>query len=327
MTRVVYHRSYNVGFFGLEKLHPFDSRKYGKAWRLLRPHVAKGDLVRPPQPLSRAELLEVHTDAYLRRLEDPAYLAGALEIPPLRLLPRWLIDWCVLRPMRWAAAGTIVAAREALAHGFAVNLGGGFHHAKPDAGEGFCVYNDIALAVRALRREGRLAERERVVYVDLDAHQGNGVSHAFLDERRVFMLDAFNSTIYPCYDTRARERIDCPLPLTPSCTETEYLGALRARLPGFLDSVGSSAPIGLAIYNAGTDVYEHDALGGLNVSARGIAERDAYVVSELRRRGLPTVMLLSGGYSPESYRIVGASIEALIRQEAARASAPQGAAC
>jgi histone deacetylase 11 len=121
----VYARRYNIGFFGIERWHPFDSRKYGRAWKLLRERFGR-ELNRywtkPPRPVSRADLLSVHTEAYLQRLRDPSFLANVLEVPQLRRLPGWAIDWFVLRPMRWATMGTIVAAREAMVHGLATSI-------------------------------------------------------------------------------------------------------------------------------------------------------------------------------------------------------------
>jgi histone deacetylase 11 len=313
--RIVYSRHYNIGFFGLERLHPFDSRKYGRAWKRLQQAVGpclRKLHVRPSRQVRRDELLAVHSADYLDRLRNSKYVAEALELPPVRYLPWRVVDHCVLRPMRWATMGTIIAAEEAIQCGFAVNLAGGYHHAKADGGEGFCIYSDIALAVHALREQHAIQADDRVVYVDLDAHQGNGVCHILRDDDRVFIFDMYNSTIYPCFDTEARSRIDCDVPLTGACTENEYLHELKYRLPGFLDSVARSRPIGLAIYNAGTDVFEGDQLGGLRLSDQGILERDLYTIAELRQRGIPTTMLLSGGYSAVSYRLVADSVQQLI---------------
>ncbi len=149
------------------------------------------------------------------------------------------------------------------------------------------------------------------MYVDTDAHQGNGVSHTFMSDQRAFTFDIFNSEIYPCHDWQARERIDCPVPIVYECTDAEYMHALRTRLPGFLDSVCKSH-VGLAIYNAGTDVFKDDPLGRLNISAETILARDLLVVSELRKRGLPTVMVLSGGYTRQSYQLVASSVIELL---------------
>jgi histone deacetylase 11 len=323
MIRIAYNRRYNIAFLGLERFHPFDSRKYGRAWKQLRRKFGRTLLkyhVPVPRPVNRLELMTVHTTGYLRRLRNSAYLAQALELPFLRYFPSWLIDWLVLRPMRWATMGSVIAARTAIADGLAVNLSGGYHHAKPDEGEGFCIYSDIAFIVSSLRSEKLLAENDRVAYVDLDAHQGNGVCHEFMDDRRVFLFDMYNASIYPAYDVQARERIDCKVPLPANCTGTEYLGILGQRLPGFLDSLQRTGTIGLAIYNAGTDVFEGDPLGQLSLRAAQVLERDLYVVAELRRRQIPTVMLLSGGYTRQSYELVADSVGALLEEYGEKAN-------
>ena len=317
MARIVYSPYYNIGFFGLEKVHYFDSKKYGRAWKLLEQHF--GSALReltttPNRPISEKELSTVHTSEYLAQLKRSSYLAKALEIGLLRLLPRWLINWCVLRPMRWATMGSLVAAREALTHGFAVNLGGGFHHAKPAAGEGFCIFNDIAFLIELLRGEGSLQNRQSVVYVDCDAHQGNGVCHSFMFDPRVQIFDIFNASIYPRSDQAARERIDCRIELKSGCGDAEYLNLLKMRLPCFLNEVCASHDVGLGVDNAGTDVHADDPLGRLGLSDRAILERDLMVVEELRKREIPTVMLLSGGYTKKSYQLIGTSVSRLMDQ-------------
>ncbi len=317
MPRIVYSRNYNIGFYGLELLHPFDSRKYGRAWKLLRRHFGsklRSLHLRPEGPATRDELLLVHSSRYLDELCDAKYVAGALEFPPVGRLPGWLVDRQVLRPMRWATRGTIDAARQSLVHGLVVNLSGGYHHAKPERGEGFSIYSDIGIAVASLRSEELISENERIVYIDTDAHQGNGVCHTFMDDPRVFIFDIFNRQIYPAHDVDARNRIDCDLGITGAISNAEYLQELYDRLPGFLDSVGRT-PVGLAIYNAGTDVYSGDPLGGFDISAATIRQRDLYVVGELRKRGIPTTMVLSGGYTKQSFRLVADSVIGLLEME------------
>jgi histone deacetylase 11 len=322
---IVYSHRYNIGFFGIERWHPFDSKKYGRAWAELQ-KTFKSDLLLHSllvdRPASQKELLLGHTPEYLTGILQPRRLADALELPPLAHLPGWLLRWRVVNPMRWAVRGTMLAAKSALEQCWSVNLGGGYHHAKPDRGEGFCLYSDIAIAVRWLRQEGLLPAAARIVYVDLDAHQGNGVCHQFMSDRQVFLFDMYNREIYPFRDAEARCRIDCDLPLHSGCSGSDYLRVLRKDLPVFLGSVGRSASIGVGIYNAGTDVFAGDALGGLGLTLEEIVERDALVLQEFRNRGIPVVMLLSGGYSKVSYRIVAASVENLMRKMGLRDSPP-----
>src|SRR5262245_12167464 len=250
--KLVYTSRYNIGLLGLERLHPFDSRKYGRAWQAIGQevqHLRDRAWVNVQRPASVSDLAAVHDPAYLEQLHKPQILAKALELPIVEQVPAVAVHWAILRPMRWAVAGSVVAAREALTSGVAVNLSGGYHHAKPNAGEGFCVFNDIAYLVYQLRTEGRLAADDRVAYIDLDAHQGNGVCHHFRSDRRVFIYDAFNPRIYPAFDRAARDRIDCPVPLPANCTGAEYLRLVAGSLPAFLDSVGRSGRVGLAVYN------------------------------------------------------------------------------
>lgn len=216
--------------------------------------------------------------------------------------------------MRWATAGTILAARLALKHGLAINLSGGYHHAGPERGEGFCIYADIAIAIASLRKGGELSEADRVVYIDCDAHQGNGVCHCFADDQRVFIFDQFNSGIYPASDAAAKRRIDCAVPVPVNRRTNDYLAQLRSTLPKFLDGVGKSGDIKLAIYNAGTDLVAGDPLGCLAVSPDGVFSRDQFVLNELISRNLPTVMLPSGGYTKESYRLIARSVAYAIEQ-------------
>lgn len=314
LMKLVYSRRYNIKFFGLERLHPFDTRKYARAWRAVGREarcLRDRAWVRVPRPASVADLAAVHGSDYLKRLRQGRELARVLGLPFVRRLPPWAVAGVVLRPMRWAVAGSLIAAREALATGVAVNLSGGYHHAKPDRGAAFCAFNDVAYLVHGLRAEQRLAEDARVAYVDLDAHQGNGVCHHFRHDRRVVVYDAFNPGIYPGYDVEARDRIDYPVPLPARCTGSEYLRLLEQSLPEFLDSLG---PVALSVYNAGTDVYQGDAFGGLRLSAADVLARDLYVIAQLRARGIPTVMLLSGGYSRESYRLVANTAIELLRR-------------
>jgi histone deacetylase 11 len=317
---LIYSPRYDIRFLGIERLHPFDSRKYSRAFALLRERLGPALerwVIAPPAPLSEQQLLQVHMPYYLRQLRKPGCVARALELPLLRFFPAFVLERAALRPMRWACAGTLLAGQLALENGFAVNFAGGYHHAKPGSGEGFCVYSDIALLIHALRRSGRLPSYSPVAYVDLDVHQGNGVCHCFLDERNVIILDAFNRWIYPADDTLARQRVNYPLPLDEGCDDAVYLDLLRTHLPRFFDMVACTKAPALVIYNAGTDILRGDPLGRLAVSERGVLERDMFVVQQARQRDLPVVMLLGGGYTQTSHVVIADSVEALLGQFAA----------
>ncbi|HEX8524592.1 MAG TPA: histone deacetylase [Tepidisphaeraceae bacterium] len=309
--RIVYSPHYNIRFYGLERLHPFDSRKYGRAYALLKkqfPRTLERFTTPVPRPVSQEALLQLHTRAYLKDLKDRAYLARALELPPLRRLPAFLTDFHVLRPMRWATAGTILAARVALQHNLVFNLSGGYHHAAPDHGEGFCIYNDIALAILSLRREQLIKDTDKILYVDTDAHQGNGVCHAFFTDPRVLIYDIYNRSIYPAHDAKAKRRIDCNVPIDINATDAEYLRHLESTLPPFMDAITRSSPIALAIYNAGTDPHRADPLGALALTDTGILRRDQFVLNQLLSRQVPTLVLPSGGYTRQSYQLIANTI-------------------
>lgn len=312
MPAIVYHPRYNLGFPGSQRLHPFDLRKYSRTWHVLRkqwgPQKLRSLHVRVEAPVSDDELRLVHSTDYLDSLKQSAVVASAIEVPSMRRAPWWLLDRYVLQPMRWATAGTIIAGRQALTSGLVFNLGGGFHHAKPTRGEGFSIYNDIAVMLTVLRREQRLSSAGRVAYIDLDAHLGNGVAWCVRGDPTVFLFDMHNPTIYPIGDQTALERVDCPIGVRPNWTGAEYLATLTERLPRFLASISQSVPVELAIYNAGTDVLAQDTLGGLSLSLADVLARDSFVLQQLRERKLPTVVLTSGGYSAESYQAIARMI-------------------
>src|SRR5262249_38675896 len=156
------------------------------------------DFVKPGR-LSRVELHSVHTAEYLRSLKSPANLAGILELPIVRRLPGWLVEWRILAPMRRATAGTILACRLAMSRGLAINLGGGFHHAGGKSGGGFCVYADVPLAAKLLHDEGGAGN---VLVIDLDAHHGNGTASVFRDWPWAFILDLYQRDLFPLVKVR-----------------------------------------------------------------------------------------------------------------------------
>ncbi len=308
MTVVVYNPKYDIRFGGLERLHPFDSRKYSRAYARAKAQLGatlSRATLDPGKGAPASALSTVHTQAYLRKLNEPSVVAAALELGFVRFLPIKLVDRYVLAKMRLATAGTILAAEAAMERGLAINLSGGYHHAKRGSGEGFCVYNDIAIAIRSLRAKGLLAQEQRVLYVDLDAHMGNGVADVFADDRSVTLFDMFNRGIYPADDRAALARLDFGLPLAFGVEDSLYLSALQRELPEAID--GLSAP-GFAIYNAGTDVFEGDPLGGMKLSEQAILQRDLFVLRHLRERGIPTLMLPSGGYTRESHRFLARAV-------------------
>jgi histone deacetylase 11 len=302
MIPLVYHPCYNITAFGLERLHPFDSRKYQRIHDELiaRGLRGAGDFTQPGE-VSREELLEVHTPEYLQSLGQAEALARILEVPVVHRLPGWLLDSRILRPMRYATGGTILACRLAVEQGLAINLGGGYHHAAAGWGGGFCVYADIPLAAKLLHDQGRIG---RALVVDLDAHQGNGTAAVLRDWPWATIFDLYEQDIFPAQ----KEPEDYPLPVQAGLTGVEYLGLVRDALPGALDAVHPD----LLIYNAGSDPFAEDPLARFRLTKSDLAERDLLVVTLARERRIPVAMVLSGGYSAESWRIHTEAIEGIL---------------
>jgi histone deacetylase 11 len=302
---LVYAPGYDITMLGLERLHPFDGRKFSRAWAIVAARLGselRALHVAPAAPVSDAELLAVHSAQYLDALRSPAVVARALEVDALRWLPRAFIERRLLRPMRLATAGTVLAVERAIAGGgIAMNLGGGYHHAFRDHGEGFCLFADVAVAIAAARRTGALTATDPVAIVDLDAHRGNGVWSLCGDDPAVRVLDLYNAQIYPGPFEGDPDAFPFQVPLKAMTSGADYLAILHEELPRFL-ATGPRPK--LAIYNAGTDVVEGDPLGRLAVPAGDVAARDRHVVRTLAEHGIATAIVTSGGYTRESHRLV-----------------------
>ncbi len=250
---------------------------------------------------SRADLLKVHTPEYLRSLRSAPALARILEVPVVSRLPAWMIDWRILRPMRYATGGTILACRAALQSGLAINLGGGYHHAAAAWGGGFCVYADIPVAAKVLYDEGCI---RKLLVVDLDAHQGNGTASVIEDWPWAAIYDLYQRDIFP--PKKASE--DYPLPVRSGLSGGEYMEIVQETLPPVLDAVRPD----LLIYNAGSDPFQDDPLAGFRLTMNELADRDLSVVTMARERNIPSAVVLSGGYSAVSWRIHTESIENIL---------------
>ena len=301
MARVVYHPKLVMGFPGLSLLHPFDGSRPRRVSQALDREFGPGKwgLLEPEGPVHDEQLTRVHHPEYLKSLQRAQVLARAFEVGPLALCPAKFLDWIALTPMRWATQCALRGARAALQEGVALSLGGGFHHAKPAQGEGFCILADVAYLVRTLQDEGKL---RKVLHVDLDAHQGNGISHCFAEDPSVQLFDMYNRDTYPAGDELGVSRLNIDLGLPQGVGDDHYLSTLTENLPGFLDQGAD-----LVIYNAGTDVLAGDPLGGMTLTPKGVLERDMFVFAEAQRRGLPILSLPSGGYSEGSTKALTAT--------------------
>jgi acetoin utilization deacetylase AcuC-like enzyme len=266
--------------FPLPAGHRFPIEKYA----LLRDAViAEGVVasthVHEPERATREELSRVHTTDYIDRLTS-----GAISDAELRVLGFPWSPALVERSYR-AVGGTLSAARSAQQNGIAINLAGGTHHAFPDRGEGFCVFNDVAIAIRALRAEGSI---RRAAIIDLDVHQGNGTHAIFAGDEDTFTFSMHGSRNYPFHKVPGTLDIELP----DGTGDAEYLARLTDALPRVLDS---GAP-NLVVYLAGADPHERDRLGRLKLTFEGLERRDAMVLEACREVGIPIAITIAGGY-------------------------------
>lgn len=301
---LVYSERYQIRFGGFERLHSFDIHKYARIYTQL---VADGR-VRPsdvyvPECVAPADLPRVHTPEYLQQLRSPRAVAEYLEFGPAALLPPGLLEPVLVRPFRYATGGTLLAARLALEHGLAINLGGGYHHAEPERGGGFCIFADMPVAIRALQAENRVA---RVLVMDLDVHQGNGTVACLAGDERVFTFDMHERDIYP--HPKARATLD--VPLERGTDDATYLDLLRRHLP----VVFTLSQPDLVFYQAGVDPLAGDPLAHLALTPEGLVARDELVVSTAVQRRVPLVMVLGGGYSRQAWKVQCRSIRNLIER-------------
>eukprot|EP00891_Asterochloris_glomerata_P002995 jgi/Astpho2/2995/fgenesh1_pm.00051_%23_11_t len=309
---MVYSKLYNIGFCGIENFHPFDSKKFSKIVANL---TARGllrhcQLIEPAE-VSEQALLDVHTLRYLTGLNRSSRkVAQVIEMWPLGLLPAWLTRRRVVEPMRRHTAGTMLASALAFERGWSINLGGGMHHASTDNGEGWCMYSDLILATRKLRKAsgGRV---QKVMIIDLDVHQGNGHERDKLhfQDSDLHILDIYNCDLWPG-DTVAQKAIDTEVLLTSGTSDEEYLSQLEKALNA---AFGSFHP-DLVLYNAGTDILVGDPLGKCDVSQEGVVQRDLRVFQQALTEQVPICMVLAGGYTKITHKVISESIATLMRE-------------
>ncbi|KPK81235.1 MAG: hypothetical protein AMS25_07330 [Gemmatimonas sp. SM23_52] len=274
---IVWHQGYEADI----GLHVFPTRKYRAARdRLIgEGSIAETD-IRRPEPVSDAQVALVHTPQYLQKIKYSEFSWQDVMILEVPFSPE-------LREAMWlCAGGSILTGRLALEHGLAVHLGGGFHHGFPDHGEGFCLINDVAIALRALRREGLI---ERAVVLDCDLHHGNGTAAIFTDEPEVFTFSIHQQHNYPMWKPPS----DLDLGLRDGTGDEEYLGLLEAHVPRILEDQRPD----LVFYLAGADPYKEDQLGGLSLSREGLRRRDELIFRLTGAAGVPVAVTLAGGYA------------------------------
>jgi len=281
--------------FPLPEGHRFPISKYALLRdRVIEEGIVEVEQLHDPAPVSREDLLLVHTADYIDR-----FTTGQLSVDEERRLGFPWSPALVERSYR-AAGGTLEAAAYAVAHGIAMNLAGGTHHAFPSHGEGFCVFNDTAIAIRALQRDGRI---RRALVVDLDVHQGNGTHAIFSGDESVFTFSMHGGKNYPFHKVAGCVDIE----LHDGTNDDEYLDQLFHTLPTAI----AKSRADLVVYLAGADPHENDRLGRLALTFEGLARRDAFVLEQVREVGLPVAVTVAGGY--------GRSIDDTVRVHATTA--------
>lgn len=257
--------------------HRFPMDKY----RLLRERIEGVDAIdlTVPDATTLEDLERVHTPGYVARVTD-----GSLSREEIRRIG---FPWSaqLVERSRRSVGGTIAAARAAVEDGASVNLAGGTHHAFADRGEGFCVFNDVAVAVRTLQSDGTA---RRCAVLDLDVHQGNGTAAIFGKDDSVFTLSVHGANNFPF----RKECSDLDVALPDGTGDDAFLDAVASAVPRAL-----AHGIDVAFFLAGADPFESDRLGRLAVTKDGLRERDEIVFDELVKAGVPVAVVMSGGYA------------------------------
>ncbi len=275
--KVVYSAQYDLNLGN----HVFPSIKYRLIKeKLLRDQIVSAEDIVEPRAASEDDISLVHSRDYIHKLQ-----AGKLSyMEILRLEIPYSPE--LVRAVWLAAGGSILAGRLALENGTAANVGGGFHHAYPDHGEGFCVLNDFAIGIRRLQKEKAI---ERAMTVDCDVHQGNGTAAIFAGDPSVFTLSIHQVNNYPYPKPPSTLDIN----LRDGVEDAEYCEELEKGLDQALNNFQPD----LIYYVAGADPYRDDQLGGLKLSIEGLEKRDRLVFEKARAKNIPVAVTLAGGYA------------------------------
>jgi len=304
--KLVYHKGYDLN---LGK-HVFPSQKFRLiAEALLREGIAASEDFLTPDPAADEDILRVHTAEWVHKLKTGTLSASEimkLEIP----FSREAVEACWL-----AAGGSILAGQAALRDAFGCNLGGGFHHAYPGHGEGFCAVHDVAVAIRRLQHDGAI---RKAMVADTDVHQGNGTAAIFADDESVFTLSIHQENNYPAYKPPS----DVDLEMADRVEDDEYLGALIPAVEAALDEFRPE----ILFYVGGADPFCEDQLGGLSLTKKGLKTRDRRVFEEARRRGIPVATALAGGYARRVEDTIRIHVNTIIAAREAALAFPSASA-
>lgn len=277
--KIVYSKDYHVDI----GQHVFPTVKYDLVYKkLIEESGFKPSDFIEPEKATEEDLLLVHTKEYIEKMMKGTLSTQeifALELP----FSKELVEASCL-----CVGGTIAASRMALEKGTGIHLGGGFHHAFPDHGEGFCVFNDVAVAVVKMRRDKAIA---RTLVIDCDLHQGNGTAFIFSEDKDVFTFSIHQENNYPFYKPKS----DLDIGLRDRARDEEYIGKLKDNIPKII----SGHKPDLIYYIAGADPYEGDRIGNLSLTVEGLERRDRFIFDTAKNFGVPVVCVLAGGYAQD----------------------------
>lgn len=276
--------------YDLPDKHRFPMAKYELLpEQLLYEGTATEDSFFHPTPISEAVILQTHTPVYWQKLKDQTLSAKEVRAIGFPMRPE------LITRGRHIADGTIQCARYAIQYGVALNIAGGTHHAFSYKGEGFCIFNDIAIAANYCLQQGLC---QQILVIDLDVHQGNGTAEIFTHDPRVFTFSMHGEKNYP----HRKESSDLDIGLPDRTEDEPYLKVLRHTLPRLLEQVQPD----LVFYLSGVDVLATDKLGRLAMTLAGCKERDHFVLRTCQQHGIPVAVSMGGGYSERIAHIIEA---------------------
>ncbi len=278
-TKIVYSEKYYVDIGA----HVFPTAKYRLVKRRLESDKGLCSKIEFLEPglASESDILLVHDKVYLDKLKNAGLSIKeilTMELPYSEGLSTASILCC---------GGTILASKIALEGRIGIHLGGGFHHAFPDHGEGFCVLNDIAVAVKRIKHQ--ISKIKKALIIDCDLHQGNGTAFIFRDDKDVFTFSIHQQNNYPFYKPKS----DLDIGLADRTKDKIYLDHLEKNIPRIISDFKPD----FIMYVAGADPYENDQIGNLGLTKEGLIRRDEFIFSQGRNYGVPIAVVLAGGYA------------------------------
>ncbi len=287
-AKIVFSVDYIYGLSSVGEHQTFDIMRFKKIRdQLVADKLLKRRNILRPDPCTTEDLRLVHTNSYIKRIQDPQYVNRMLKLDETNLFYNSILEY-----FKAVTGGTLLASAYALKWNIPVfNLGGGYHHAHADKGEGFCLINDVAIAIQKFRK---LGWGQRYMIIDLDYHQGNGNLLYFQNDPDVYTFSMHADTWVEIERPQNRDIL-----LPSNCGDKEYLSVLEQEMN---HSCMDFKP-DMVFYIAGSDTYEKDTLGDMNLSREGMLKRNMFVFRKVRKKKLPLVILAGGGYGLDSWQV------------------------